>query len=75
MAKGIGSIGGAVVFTKDGDVPEVVCEFGKEPEALELLDRMGLIELMRPDDGRRPAGTMKPFAERGADDTMAEGHA
>lgn len=67
-----GSIGEAmikgvpIVFRIEGRVPEVVCEPGKEAEALELLHKLKLIQLMRPDDGRRPKGTLKPFAEEKA---------
>jgi hypothetical protein len=75
MAKSLGGAlkeGSPVVFTrKEGGKPQVVCEPGKEREALELMAKMGLIELMRPDDGRRPAGTVKPFGE-GPDKDDAE---
>jgi len=38
-----------VVFTcSDGRLPNVVCEPGKEKEALELLERMSIITLSRP---------------------------
>ena len=66
MAKSIGEAlvkGVPIVFTVKDRIPEVVCEPGKEREALELLDKLKLIRLMRPDDGRRPEGTLKPFAE------------
>ena len=66
MPKSIGEAlmkGVPVVFTVKGRAPEIVCEPGKELEALELLDKMKLIVLMRPDDGRRPEGAMKPFGE------------
>lgn len=66
MAKSIGEAlvkGVPVVFRIEGRVPEVVCEPGKEREALDLLDKLGIVKLLRPDDGRRPDGTMKPFAE------------
>ena len=39
--------GNPVVFT-GGDIPEVVCEPGKEKEALELMVKMNLITLVRP---------------------------
>ena len=43
LAKGI-----PVVFTVEGRLPEVVCEEGKEKEALELMEKMKLITLTRP---------------------------
>lgn len=53
-----------VVFTAKDRIPQVLCEPGKEREALEMMDKMGLILLLRPDEGRRPEGTLKPFAEK-----------
>lgn len=66
MPKSIGEAlmkGVPVVFTVKGRAPEIVCEPGKEKEALELLDKMGIVKMMRPGDGRRPEGTMKPYVE------------
>ena len=40
--------GQPVVFTGEGRLPEVVCEKGKEKEALELMEKMELITLVRP---------------------------
>jgi hypothetical protein len=40
--------GQPVVFTGEGRLPEVVCEEGKEKEALELMVKMELITLTRP---------------------------
>lgn len=51
------SLGGAlargipVVFTGENQLPQVVCIPGKEKEALELMDKMGLIKLIRPVKG------------------------
>ena len=70
MAKSLGEAlakGQPVVFTIEGRPHQVVCEPGKEREALELMEKMGLILLMRPDEGKRPAGTVKPFEEKEED--------
>ena len=40
--------GKPVVFTGEDRLPEVVCEEGKEKEALELMEKMELITLIRP---------------------------
>ena len=40
--------GKPVVFTGEDRLPEVVCEEGKEKEALELMVQMKLITLIRP---------------------------
>ena len=69
MAKSMGealSKGIPVVFTRESthQVPEVICEPGKEREALELLQNMGLIEIVRPQDGRKPAGSIQVFSEK-----------
>ncbi len=40
--------GRPVIFTGEGHVPQVVCEIGKEREALELMQKFKLIELVRP---------------------------
>ena len=67
MAKSIGGAlqeGQPVVFTLTGRVPQVICEPGKEREALELMEKMKLIELLRPVDGRKPDGTLQPFDEK-----------
>jgi len=40
--------GKPVVFTGADRLPEVVCEEGKEKEALELMVKMELITLTRP---------------------------
>ena len=51
------SMGGAlaggvpVVLTSQnpGSIPMVVCEFGKEAEALETMDKMGIVRVLRPE--------------------------
>jgi hypothetical protein len=51
MSMSVGSAlaeGKPVVFTGEGKLPEVVCEEGKEKDALELLVKMDIIKLMRP---------------------------
>lgn len=53
MAKSLGgalAAGQPVVFTISGRPPEVMCQPGKELEALELLDKMGLIKLLHVED-------------------------
>lgn len=57
-------MGVPVVLTAAGEKHSVICEPGKELEALELLEKMGIIKLMRPENGRRPDGTLKPFDEK-----------
>lgn len=67
MAKSFGealSKGVPVVFTRKGTCPEVICESGKETEALQLLEKMNIITLLRPQDGRQVPGTIKPFDEK-----------
>lgn len=66
MAKSIGeaiSIGTPIVFTRDGMVPEVVCEPGKEKEALDLMHQLKLILLIRPQAGNKPNGAIQTFLE------------
>ena len=47
-----------VVFTAaDGRKPDVICEPGKEKEALELLEKMGIITLSRPEHMKVHSGT------------------
>ena len=54
-----GSMGGAlmsgtpVIMTGGGKI-RVVCQPGKEKEALETMDEMGIIQLMRPEMGTSP---------------------
>ena len=53
-----------VVFTSaTGEIPEVVCEPGKECQALETLAKMGLIKLRRPVNPRQPKGTIRVYSE------------
>jgi rubrerythrin len=42
--------GRPVVFTGK-EVPEVICEVGSEAEALDLLEKMELITIVRPQSG------------------------
>lgn len=48
------SLGGAlssgipVIFTYKDKCPEVVCNKGKEADALELLSKMGIIKIIQP---------------------------
>jgi hypothetical protein len=80
MAKSMGEAlkrGQPVVFTRNDDTcPEVVCEPGRENEALELLAKMKKITLIRPDDGNRPKGTLKTFDEQRvlSDEEILEEH-
>ena len=66
MAKSLGEAlaeGVPVVFTKlDGSVPDVVCEPGKELQALELLEKMGRIKLIRP-ASKLPQGALATYDE------------
>ena len=61
MAKSIGealATGAPVVFTfskVDKPVCQVVCVPGKEQEALELLHKMKVVELLRPELGVVPS--------------------
>lgn len=67
MAKSLGGAlkeGRPVVFTREGHPPEVVCEPGKEREALELMEKMKLIVLMRPADGRASNDVLRVYAEK-----------
>lgn len=51
LAKGVP----IVMTSSDGSrVPQVICEPGKECQALETMEKMGLIELVRPCEGKRP---------------------
>ena len=66
-AKSLGealATGVPVVFTFKDRVPDVVCEPGKEMEALETLHKMGIINLMRPRDGKQPEDTLAPYGEQ-----------
>jgi hypothetical protein len=56
--------GTPVIFTRDGGVPQLVCEPGKEVEALELLEAKGLIIRLTPHNGKQPEGTIQPYDER-----------
>lgn len=61
LAKGIP----VVLTASDGSrVPQVICEPGKECQALETMQKMGLIDLIRPRAGKQPPGTIKVFAEK-----------
>jgi hypothetical protein len=66
MAKSIGEAlakGVPIVFTGKGRIPEVVCEPGKEAQALDILEKMDIIKILRPHDGRQPDGTLDVFDE------------
>jgi len=68
MAKSLGGTlkeGQPVVFTCPGRPHQVVCEPGKEREALELMEKMKLIVLMRPVDGRVSRDALRVYAEKG----------
>ena len=43
-----------IIFTREGSCPEVICEPGKESQALETMEKMGLIKLLRPHKGTIP---------------------
>lgn len=66
------SLGGAmalgvpIVFTAKGRKPEVVCEPGKEAQALETMEKMGLITLLRPHKGDEPDNVLAVYGEQKA---------
>ena len=69
MARSLGealATGVPVVFTAKDKVPDVVCEPGKELQALETMHKMGIINLMRPRNGRQPEDTLAPYMEQAA---------
>ena len=66
MAKSFGEVlakGVPIVFLRKGDVPEVICEPGKEAEALDTMEKMNLIKVVRPRQAKQPPGTIKTYDE------------
>lgn len=56
--------GTPVVFTGDKRIPQLVCEPGKEREGLELLEKQGIVVILRPQNGNLPKGSIQTYAEK-----------
>lgn len=61
LAKGVPIV---LTFSGVSRIPQVICEPGKERQALETMEKMRLIELVRPKEGLQPVGTIKVFDEK-----------
>jgi len=67
MAKSFGGAiaeGTPVVITGKGMVPEVMMREGKEKEALEMLDKMGLIKIILVPENARNQDNLPPNVRR-----------
>lgn len=56
--------GTPVVFTSEGRVPQLVCEPGKELEGLELLEKKGIVTILRPQNGNMSKGSIQTYGEK-----------